>query len=263
MSLCFLYKFLTPPSIENKHWEIYSPCNPIYTSETGAIGWEELSHNLSLRYKILSTTRDIESWMKIYTFRKVFRCLCRGLAWAEKAIGLHPCLKYHNLLHVWTTRRVQSAPVPGPGARYRLRPDDWCCDALTPRSRRAQPAAGGAGKKRVHRLPLLEGATCSAQIGERWESFLIRRHAGLLAPWGPLSGIQGDSPLGGRGYVTTWWRGDEGNQAWPEMILSTLQGSATVIQSSTRLLFPLHSQVRYVETLWRKCTCWQSKLAGV
>ena len=35
------------------------------------------------------------------------------------------------------------------------------------RSRRAQPAAGGAGKKRVHRLPLLEGATCSAQIGER------------------------------------------------------------------------------------------------
>ena len=143
-------------------------------------------------------------------------CLSHDFSRESQWPELHSHFKYHNLLHVWTTRRVQKAVS---GGRERVSDSDQTTDVVmrAPRSRRA-PAAGR--KKRVHRLPLLEGATCSVQIGERREeTFLIRKHllhleapclrskvihrwvAAAMSPRGEEEGSEGEPGLAGNDIV--------------------------------------------------------------
>ena len=174
---------------------------------------EEPSHHLSLRYCPPQAILEDRDTISLLSQECLSHDFSRESQWPE----LHLDFKYHNLLHVWTTRRVQKAVS---GGRERVSDSDQTTDVVmrAPRSRRA-PAAGR--KKRVHRLPLLEGATCSVQIGERREeTFLIRKHLlHLEAPCLRSKVIHRPRPC----HHVVRRRGVRGNQAWPEMILSTLQ----------------------------------------
>ena len=105
------------------------------------------------------------------------------------ACWLHLHFKYHNLLHVWTTRRVQRAQaVSGGGSAFQTQTRRlmlWC--AL--RHHRAHDAPRLLAEKKssppsfVRRCNVLRSDWRAA----REETFLIRKHLTVtsLAPWAP------------------------------------------------------------------------------